>query len=390
MPGTVNRKKVVRRNVNTVLVVVTVFITILNVLAWNISGFSDWYTLKIYPYLIQSYGRLTGLLPFSVGEVMIIVLLLYLLWGIFLLLSLFVVRIFIGKKGRRVKISLTGSWLRMHGRFALFFIVLLYFIMTCNCFIQYHRTPMSDKTEIAVNEESVKELFLLRNYVVQQANDLSAQVKRDGEGNVLYEGNMEEVAIESIRSLGDAYPELKGYYPITKTISRSEIMSQQYIAGYYFPFSLESNINGLMYVLNKPFTICHELSHVKGFMLEDEANYIGFLACMNSDDVCFQYSGYLGILPYVDQQLREQIEAYPEYQGELVKLKDEVIYDSMFLSESAWEFVDEHSLFSTEFVEKTSDQFMNATLKLNGVEEGMQSYSGVVALLLEHYDGIVY
>ena len=28
---------------------------------------------------------------------------------------------------------------------------------------------------------------------------------------------------------------------------------------------------------NIPHTICHELSHLKGYMREDEANFIGYL-----------------------------------------------------------------------------------------------------------------
>ena len=44
---------------------------------------------------------------------------------------------------------------------------------------------------------------------------------------------------------------------------------------------------------NIPHTICHELSHLKGFMREDEANFIGYLACIGSDSPDFRYSGYL-------------------------------------------------------------------------------------------------
>ena len=36
---------------------------------------------------------------------------------------------------------------------------------------------------------------------------------------------------------------------------------------------------------NLPFTTCHELSHLRGFMQEEEANFIGFLACVNADDM---------------------------------------------------------------------------------------------------------
>lgn len=70
--------------------------------------------------------------------------------------------------------------------------------------------------------------------------------------------------------------------------------------GYYFPFSMEANYNKVAYVTNLPVTMCHELAHLKGYIQEDEANFIGFLACISSDDLLFQYSGYLSVLNYVN------------------------------------------------------------------------------------------
>lgn len=48
-----------------------------------------------------------------------------------------------------------------------------------------------------------------------------------------------------------------------------------------------------MTAYNIPFTTCHELSHLRGFMQEEEANFIAFLACIGSERTDFQYSGYL-------------------------------------------------------------------------------------------------
>lgn len=47
-------------------------------------------------------------------------------------------------------------------------------------------------------------------------------------------------------------------------------------------------------------------------------------------------------------------------------------------------------MIQTAAVKKASNQFTEATLKLNGVEDGMKSYSRVVQLLLKYYDGILY
>lgn len=50
---------------------------------------------------------------------------------------------------------------------------------------------------------------------------------------------------------------------------------------------MEANYNRQMYVANVPATLCHELSHLKGVILEDEANFLGYLACVSSEDAFF-------------------------------------------------------------------------------------------------------
>ena len=43
-------------------------IILLNIAAWNSAAFCDWYIAHVFPLWVNTYGRLTGLFPFSVGE----------------------------------------------------------------------------------------------------------------------------------------------------------------------------------------------------------------------------------------------------------------------------------------------------------------------------------
>ena len=63
------------------------------------------------------------------------------------------------------------------------------------------------------------------------------------------------------------------------------------ITGIFTPYTFEANINIAAPDYNIPATMCHELAHSRGFMREDEANFIGYLACRESDSAEFQYSG---------------------------------------------------------------------------------------------------
>lgn len=198
----------------------------------------------------------------------------------------------------------------------------------------------------------------LRNMLVEKCNELSGQMQRTEEGEIIYEGNMRKKAISDMQALGETYDALQGFYPMPKPHYFSDFVSQQYMLGYYFPFSMEANYNKVAYVTNLPVTMCHELAHLKGYIQEDEANFIGFLACISSDDLLFQYSGYLSVLNYVNNDFYEAVgEDYERYMAE-VQIDRQVYEDAVFVETS---------------------------LKLNGVDDGMVAYSRVVGLLLQWY-----
>ena len=190
----------------------------------------------------------------------------------------------------------------------------LVWVMTCNCFLLYHSSAFEDRYMEQVRSEnySKAELAVLRDYIVVNANELAEQMERDADGYLIYKGDMNQAAVEAMQQVGTDYGRLQGYYPQPKEIYFSELLSQTYMMGYYFPFSMEANYNGTMYIVNKPSVICHEFAHLKGFMQEDEANLIGYLACINSDDAFFRYSGYMGVLNYVEKRISCEHSKEPE------------------------------------------------------------------------------
>ena len=193
-----------------------------------------------------------------------------------------------------------------------------------------------------------------------------------------------------MKRLGREVPQLSGFYPRPKGLFHSAFFSQQYIMGYYFPFSMEANYNRQMYVANVPATLCHELSHLKGVILEDEANFLGYLACVSSEDAFFQYSGYLSVMGYLDRDFKRACGQDEALYSSHVTIGELAASDKRFLTPEAWQQVEESSFLETNTVRKATDQFLNTTLTLNGVEDGTVSYSRVVALLLQYYDGILY
>lgn len=393
-----------------------VLVVLLNIAAWNSTFFSDWYITHVFPVWVNLYGRVTGLFPFSVGEWMlaagvllaVLALALGMIWagiGTGAVLR----RIFRGagrrmKEGSSERNAAVGRFRRFSRGFGHFFawtISIVCLVMTLNCFILYHASTFSEHyfgEDTA--EYTLVELIEVYNMAAEQCNRLAGEIERDAEGMAVYGGSpgedgrmldMEDMAREMMRRLGETYPQLDGYYPRPKALLSSDFMCQQHMQGYYFPFSMEANYNDVMHILNFPPTMCHELAHLRGYIYEDEANFIGYLACVGSEDVFFRYAGYLSVLVYLNNDLykawKEERAAYEEAAAVVspVAVDAQVWEDNIFVTEEEWERINGKALIDTEIVDKAADVFIDANLKVNGIADGKISYSRVVRLLLQYY-----
>ena len=387
-----------RKEISKIIYIIGMLgVIMLNYLAWRSREFCDWYIDHIFPVWLNTYARLTSALSISVGEIMLI-----LAVGI----TAFGIGFFIYNLIRRGKYT-TG--LLKYGRTYAWIVLVVGYVMTLNCFILYHATgfaqkymvketgtmvvDMSDTAVIEVDTKgksayTKKNLATLRDYLVEQCNTLADQIDRDEQGTAVYSGDLIAESVHAMETMGQQYDRLSGYYVTPKYLKCSEFFSQQYIMGYYFPFSMEANINSVMYITNVAPTVCHELAHTKGFIFENDANMIGYLACIQSDDTFLQYCGYLSVLNYVNNDFYKSVNksTYKKH----VRINDRVADDNVFLTREDWQAVEKKAAVKTSTVKKVSNNFLNTNLKLNGVDEGIQQYNEVVNLLLDYYDGILY
>lgn len=370
-------------------IVIPIFFIILslflNLAGWLSSSFCNFYVMHIFPMWVEIYGRLTGMFSFSVGEIMLylaaLLVAVLVLWTIIHILF----HRFLPKGERKC--------LKYYSLMILWIFGIVSVIMTLNCFLLYHVSPLNGRYSIgdgSVEEYGVLEITILRDYVVEQANLLGDSLPRDENGELIYEGDMKQEAKDQMRRLGNEFTQLQGYYPDPKPLATSEFFSQQYIMGYYFPFSMEANYNAIMCEVNMPATMCHELSHLKGIIREDEANFIGYLACVDAEDDFFRYSAYLSVITYLDRDFYRAIKKNDEIYDSHPAISEQVAADKMFLTKENWDYVEKTALIKTETVKKISDAFMETNLVLNGVDDGKISYSRVVDLLLRYYNGILY
>lgn len=96
-----------------------------------------------------------------------------------------------------------------------------------------------------------------------------------------------------------------------------------------------------------------------------------------------QYAGYLSVLGYLSRQVRQSVP--DEQRKALVKPNEQVLKDDVFLTQERWEQVEKKAVLSTETVNKATNVFLETNLTMNGVKDGISSYSRVVRLVILYY-----
>ncbi|MGN0299011.1 MAG: DUF3810 domain-containing protein [Lachnospiraceae bacterium] len=348
--------------VSVVMLALAVSLTLLSRKNGN---FAEYYAIHIYPYFSSIFSHISNLFAWSLIEILLIVLIVvYVICftqGIICLV----------KKKKTWKIVI-GSWARKN--LLLFSTLLLIYVL--NCGINYQRQTFSTVSGFTIEKHTNEELEALCRWLAEQVNESAQFIERDENGSIDLDENCGEEAVAAMKKLGETYPDLQGYYPNPKPIAFSFIWSYQYICGIYSPFTVEANYNREIPLREIPFTMCHELSHLRGFMREDEANFIAYLACRDSEIPSFVYSGYMGAFSYAMDKLYDSCGA-DCYWDIYNTLDEEVVAERQ--AGSAW--WNEHKTVIKEVAHKVNDTY----LKANSQTDGTKSYGRMVDLLLKDF-----
>lgn len=143
------------------------------------------------------------------------------------------------------------------------------------------------------------------------------------------------------------------------------------IAGYYNPLSGEANVNMKLPAWVLPFVTCHEIAHQLGVAREDEANLVGYLVGINSNDVDFQYSANYNMLRYILFEIR--IKSPENYQKLLGKISPRVLEDFKAENDFWAKYNGQMSIYTGIIFDKF--------LKINNQKKGINSYQDIVLWL---------
>lgn len=400
-----------------------------NQLAARSSAFANAYSHYVYRVLSLGIGSVTGLLPFSVVELLLYATILFVLFD------------FVKQLRRAIRAGVARPLRRFLGHlFLILSALLVLYVFLCG--INYHRTSFSEEAGLSVTIDAhgtvydEADLIALCDYLVTEINDIEAQLAAsatsDANADVLRAptsadagaaGNTtesqsataeasgtsgaDEAAATTIKvdgafigqtaetpkasaawlwhagrtgqrameKLGQRYRRLSGHYPFPKPVLNTWILSIQQTTGVYSPFTVEANYNRDIAYYDIPFTICHELSHLRGYMQEEEANFIGVLATIGADDLYFNYSGYVSAWVYAGNALAQiDSTAFATLYSRInARTRQDMLYNNAYWQQFEGKPAEAH------------EQLNDAYLKMQGQASGVRSYGHVTDLMLEYF-----
>lgn len=264
---------------------------VINIISELSLGFSDFFNRYISSVIRGIFATVSGVLPFSLAETLI----------------LFIPVLFTVSLVGCVKATNRGT--REGIRFVIGLasvLSLLYTLFVVCSTVAYNGTSLSYKLGLVQKPVTAEELQDAAEYMIDKLNtELDAVDFRYGESSVMpYSvGEMNERLLDAYDKAADKYPFIPRLRSRIKQIALSEPMTYTHISGMYTYYTGEANLNVNFPDYSLPFTAAHELAHQRGIMPENEANFMAFLVCIESDDPYIRYSGYLNMYEYLSSAL---------------------------------------------------------------------------------------
>src|SRR5690606_5612772 len=144
--------------------------------------------------------------------------------------------------------------------------------------------------------------------------------------------------------------------------------------GYMNPFSGEAQVNALLPKYTFLTTALHEMAHHIGYASESEVNFIGYLASVYNEDMYFKYSGTIFALRYCLRNIERM-------QPNIVDVYLSKVNPGIRLNfEQTTRFWDSYQTP----IETVFEVFYDNFLKINAQEEGLETYSKFVGLLISY------
>ncbi len=250
----------------------------INIIARYSSGFAEW--MSRYPVGIYSrvVGFITGILPFSVTEFVILMALPLVIFAVY-------------------------SCLRGHSKTVLSFVLVVLAVFNISS-VRYYRKGVDELLYIERAELTAENLTQAMERCNDAINELQGFINIDELGESHCTLTYSEIASElafSYESLD--YGFLSHSYGSPKQMALSSLYAHSRTSGMFVSVLGEINVNNVFPDFAAVYSMAHEMAHSLGIAREDEAEFMAFLACINSRDKYIRYAGYVTALDSLSSSL---------------------------------------------------------------------------------------
>ena len=330
------------------------------------------YSNYIYTYISAFLRSISIKIPFAIGDIF------YLFVSIF---SIYWIVLNI-KSPKKLFVEIFAG------------ISVIYFFFNISWGLNYYRIPINKQIE-DVNY-SYEDLNKFTTELIQKINKLHNKLTVSDTLKVVLPYNFKEnskIAINSYIKLSKKnmsnnnenslmIKSLKSISNFTNRKNNENIkasiisypLTYMGFSGYLNPFTHEYNINRLIPNNSIPMVMSHEIAHEIGFSSEMEANFIGYIALISSDNLYYQYFGNTFALRQCLSELQKDNKEI--YNSHLSSINRGILknYREIF------EFWDNYNNPLEPIIKKIYDSF----LKINKVKNGIRSYNQSLSLILNY------
>lgn len=335
-------KKLFIQNIALVL-----FITLLQYLFYYSDSFTEWYSTCVLNPLQQLRNYLYSVIPFSVGEV------LYLIIAIILLVSFFKIikSIFQDRKNLLFQLLRTTKFIS---------VIYLLFLMFWGG--SYYRQSIVESIQNEISLDSIDwnkdKLLALNNFLIEKINE-----------NVINIDNtitLEDINTQAEKLYKENWQNRSSATPLKPSVLHT-ILSHIGVQGYYHPLTGEGHYNKNVHLSLQPFVFVHEMAHQMGVGSETDANFMAYVLCTQSKQKLFKYSAYLNVYFYTYNELY--------YSDSVIAKNTRKLLPATTLAHI--EAIKELSKKFNSPIRKYTLAFYDHYLKAFGQEQGIGSYGKV-------------
>ena len=318
-----------------------------------------YYADSFYLVVCHILHPIFNIFPFSFGDLLYLAVIIYLVYAVYKLIKLAV-----RKEFKQAVLVLLGITAGVESAVLVFY---LFWGMN------YFRIPAGERLNLRDTNYTTADLKAVTAMLIDSANACRARVTASD----LAQNNtaIYETAIKAVTKLSNDSLNFHTYRPNVKSSLLTPLLNYIGTSGYYNPFTGEAQLNYQMPVFTRPVIACHEMSHQMGYGAEDEADFVGFLAGIGSNDRLLRYSAYhLAVDEFMHALFYRD-----SLQNKALKPRvSAAVHHDFVIERNYWRSYQSK-------LEVLSSIFYDRFLKANNQPQGLETYNRMVLLVMAKY-----